>query len=52
LAWVGSIPKRPQKVRVDSAMENVKKNRDSPRVLKLDIVVINRGLAAAACENR
>jgi hypothetical protein len=38
LAWVGSIPKRPQNVRVDRAMEKVKKKRDSPRVLRLDML--------------
>jgi hypothetical protein len=31
------MPKRPQKVRVDRATEKVKKNRDSPMVLRLDI---------------
>jgi hypothetical protein len=32
------MPSRPQKVRVESATEKVKKKRDSPRVLRLDIV--------------
>jgi hypothetical protein len=38
LAWVGSIPKRPQNVRVDRATEKVKKKMDSPRVFRLDMV--------------
>jgi hypothetical protein len=32
------MPSRPQKVRVDRATEKVKKNRDSPRVLRLDML--------------